>query len=76
MEDDQKGRLPKWNTNQMEDNPNGREPKWKTKKMEDNPNGRQPKWKMIQMEDEHSKVKTMFKTRDATPSVALLSPSL
>ena len=58
---------------QMEDDQNGRRPKWKTTQIEDDPNGRQHKWKMIQMEDEQSKVKTMFKTKDATPSVALLS---
>ena len=65
----------------MEDKPNGRQAKWKMTKMEDDQNGRQPKmeieadgrpakWKTI------PKAKTMFKTKDATPSVALLSPSL
>ena len=80
MEDDPNGRQPKWKMTQMEDDPNGRRPKWKMTQMEDNPkwkttqieedsNGRQAKWKTI------PKVKTMFKTKDATPSMALLSPA-
>ena len=40
--------------------------------MEDDPKDNP---KMIQMEDENPKGKTMFKPRDATPSVALLSPA-
>ena len=65
MEDDPNGRRPKWKTTKMEDNP-----KWKLTQMEEDSNGRQAKWKTI------PKAKTMFKTKDATPSVALLSPSL
>ena len=70
MGDKPNGRRPKLKTTQIEDDPNGRRPEWKTTQMEEDPNGIQAKWKT------NPKAKTMFKTKDATPSVALLSPSL
>ena len=39
----------------MEDNQKGRRPKWKTTQMKDDPNGRQPKLKTTQMENEMQK---------------------